>query len=80
MLEDLRNKLLEEEFRIICFSNNVDIINYKKLISIKDTSITLLSSTNKIIINGRNLSIIKLMSDEVLIQGIIEEILWININ
>ena len=79
MIEELRNKLSLEKFKIICFSKYIDIINYKELLSINDNEIILLSFNKKIIIKGNNLVIIKLVSDELLISGVIEEILWINI-
>ena len=79
MLEELRNKLSQEKFKIICFSKYLDILNYKELLSINDNEIILLSSNKKIIIKGNSLVIIKLTSDELLINGTIEEILWINI-
>ena len=79
MLEELRNKLSNEEFKITFFSNNIDILNYKKLVSIKDDEIVILSSNKQIIIKGKELVIIKLVKDELLISGQIEEIKWINI-
>ena len=79
MLEDIRNKLSLEKFKITFFSNNMDILNYKKLVSIKDDEIIILSASKKIIISGNNLVIIKLVKDELLIEGVIENIKWINI-
>ena len=80
MIEEIRNRLSLEKFKITCFSNNIDILNYKKLISIKDDEVVISSSNKQIFISGKNLVIIKLVKDELLIEGTIEEIKWININ
>lgn len=74
MLEEIRKSFIEEKFKMIVFSNKIDILNYKKIQSIKDDEIIIKSNEKEIRILGSNLAIIKLVSDEVLIEGIVDRI------
>ncbi len=74
MLEDLRKNFMEEKFKMIIYGNKIDILNYKKIESIKDNEIVITSDNKRIYIKGKNLVIIKLVKDEVLIQGLIDRI------
>ena len=74
MLEDLRKNFMEEKFKMIIYGNKIDILNYKKIESIKDNEIIIKSDKDKIYIKGKDLVIIKLVKDEVLIQGLIDRI------
>lgn len=74
MLEEIRKNFIEEKFKMIVFSNKIDILNYKKIQSIKDDEIIIKSNEKEIRILGSNLAIIKLVSDEVLIEGIVDRI------
>lgn len=59
---------------MIIYGNKIDILNYKKIESIKDDEIVITSDDKRIYIKGKNLVIIKLVKDEVLIQGLIDRI------
>lgn len=68
LFNDIRNFIDNNSFKIIIYENIIDIINYEKIIDISNDSIKVM--TNKIIdITGKNLCIIKLLDNEILIKG-----------
>ena len=73
LFNDVRNYIGENQFKIIIYSNMVNIINYKNIDEINNNKISIIS-TKKIIISGQNLKIKKLENNEVLIIGIINNI------
>ena len=65
---NLRNYILENDFKIIYLTNKLNIVNYSDISHFDN---------NKIIINykgGKNLVVSKLVSDELLIEGSINNI------
>jgi len=70
---NIKNYILEKDFKIILSNNYIDIINYLDIISIDDKNITIKSDKN-ISIKGNNLSVSKLLDNEILIIGDIEKI------
>ena len=73
LFNDVRNYIGENNFRIILYKDKIDIINYEELLEITDNKIIVKSNKN-IIIDGKNLKLNKLMSNEVLILGEINNI------
>ena len=69
MLDRLNNYINDNEFRFTVYENKIHILNYKKIISLEDNYISLLSTTNKIIIKGNNLVLNRLLDNEMLING-----------
>ena len=55
-------------------NNKLNIINYDKIIFLGTSKIILLKSNKTISIMGNNLSLLKLLDSEILIDGIIKEI------
>lgn len=74
LISKVRSYLLETEFSLHCYENQLDIVNYKEIGRISDTSISILTEEHQIEIEGKNLTIIKLMEDEVLIKGTFQKI------
>lgn len=70
---NIKNYILEKDFKIILSNNYIDIINYLDIISIDDKNITIKSDKN-ISIKGNNLFVSKLLDNEILIIGDIEKI------
>ena len=70
---NIKNYILEKDFKMILSNNYIDIINYLDIISIDDKNITIKSDKN-ISIKGNNLSVSKLLDNEILIIGDIEKI------
>ena len=74
MLNNLRNYILENEFKISIVKNNVDILNYLEIDHFDDTKIIVRYKDGSLIIKGENLIISKLLDDELLINGKIKNI------
>ena len=74
MLRDLRTYILENEFKIKILTNKVDIVNYQEIDHFDDTKIIVRYDTGVVIIKGENLTISKLLNDELLILGKINSV------
>ena len=74
MLNNLRNYILENEFKISIVKNNVDILNYLEIDHFDDTKIIVRYKDGILIIKGENLIISKLLDDELLINGKIKNV------
>lgn len=67
------NNFLDNGFKMIVYDDKIDIINYNKIVNINNLNIKILS--NKLIdISGSNLKIIKLLDNELLVKGNINNI------
>ena len=73
-LNNIRNYILEEEFRIIIKQNKINIINYIELIDFNDFEIKIKYIKGDLLINGDNLRLKKILNDELLIEGNISKI------
>jgi len=74
MINKIINYIKEPYLKIIYFNNNVDIVNYDKILEIKDDLVIILANNKKIIVRGNNLKLSKLLDKEVLISGLINKI------
>ncbi len=74
MLNNLRTYILEDEFKITIFNNKIDILNYIEIDHFDDTKIIVRYNKGHIVIKGENLTISKLLNDELLILGQIKSI------
>lgn len=74
MLRDLRNYILENDFRINYIKNKLNIINYEYIDHFSDDKVMIRYSEGVLVIKGENLIISKLLDDEILISGIIKTI------
>lgn len=74
MLKEINNYINDKEFRINIYKEKINIVNYKNIISLEDNYISVLTDDNKIIINGENLHLIKILENELLIKGTIKKI------
>ena len=70
IFNNIRNYIGEDSFRIIIYEDKVDIVNYNKIIDINDNKIVL----DKIIVEGENLKVKKLLDNELLLFGKIGKI------
>lgn len=70
----IRSFFLDEKFQLIYLPNQIDIINYQEIDSFEEEKIRIRYSDGILILSGKNLSISKLLEDEVLISGDIEKI------
>lgn len=74
MIESIRDYIKDSDFRFTVYKDKIDIINYQKIISLEDDKILLLGGNKKITIRGKNLTLNKLLDEEVLILGTITKI------
>ena len=69
MLNNLRSYILETDFKITILKNKIDIVNYIEIDHFDDTKIIVRFEEGHLIIKGENLTISKLLNDELLIIG-----------
>lgn len=74
IIKNFRSYLLEDDFRINIFKDKVNIINYDHIGSIDSNKITVYYEDGEIIISGKSLSLSKMVDDEILISGTINNI------
>ena len=72
--ERLNNYLYDKEYKIIIKENYVNIINYDEIIDFTFNKVSIKNKNKIIIIEGTNLTISKMVIDEVLITGNISNI------
>ena len=74
MLKDLRTYILENEFKINILIGKIDIVNYIEIDHFDDTKIMVRYEKGLVVIKGENLTISKLLNDELLILGKIQSL------
>ena len=77
---NLRNYILENEFKIIYVSNKLDIVNYSDISHFDNNKIIINYKDGSVLISGKSLVVSKLLKDELLIEGSIDklEFRWLN--
>lgn len=73
-MENIKDYILENDFKLILNEKNLFIANYEKIISIEDNFISILIKGKKINIHGSKINLQKLLKNELLIKGKIEKI------
>ena len=71
---NLRNYILENEFKMIYLSNKLDIVNYIDISHFDSNKIIINYNEGSVLISGKSLVVSKLVSDELLIEGSIDKI------
>lgn len=75
ILNRLNDYLSDREFRITIYQDKkVDIINYDSIIDFNLNEVIVKTNDRKVIIEGLNLTINKMLDNEVLITGLISNI------
>ncbi len=69
MIDSIRDYIKDTDFRFTVYKDKIDIVNYKKIISLEDEKILFLGGNQKITIRGKDLTLNKLLDDEILIVG-----------
>lgn len=65
----IKNYIEDNEFHFDIFIDHVYIANYEKILSLSDTRVSFVAQNKKITLTGNKLSLIKMLDDEILIQG-----------
>ena len=74
MIKELINYIKDSKFKIIYVNNSVDVINYDKILEVRNEVITLEKENKLLLIKGTNLKLDKLLDNEILITGTINQI------
>ena len=69
LFDRIDNYISEYKYKVIIVDNSVNIVNYKKIIEFTDNAIKVESRDGITTVNGSNLVIAKMLSDEILITG-----------
>lgn len=73
-MNSLKKYLNKAPFKIIIEEQKLYIANYKRLLSLEDNYISIVTSKKKIIIKGMNLSLKRIEEEELLVEGTIQEV------
>lgn len=73
-IDKLRSYILENEFKMTILENKIDIVNYISIEHFDLNKIIVKYEKGYITINGTNLVVTKLVTDEILITGVIKNI------
>ena len=71
-MDRLDNYLCDREYKIIVKDGSVDIVNYDEIVDFTLTKISVRYKNKIIIVEGRDLTISKMIDNEVLVVGNIE--------
>ena len=74
MLRKLRNYIDDNEFRVCIFKNSVNVINYCSIFAIEKSRVSLSYNDGTLIIKGNNLTLKKMLENELLVHGEIKSI------
>ena len=74
LVKKVRDYLLDDEFKIIIIKNRINISNYEKIEYLDTDKLIIKYIDGKIDIKGENLTVSKLLNEEILITGKIKEI------
>ncbi len=74
MIKKIVNYIKDNTFKINYVNNTINIVNYDKILEIKDNVITIVKDNKNILIKGKDLKLTKLLDNEILINGIIKNI------
>ena len=74
MLSRVKDYILNQEFRITFFENRLLAINFIKILSLEEERVSFLTSYGRVVVKGREFSLIRLLESEVLVSGIVENV------
>lgn len=74
LVRKVRDYLLDDEFKMILLNNKINISNYEKIEYLDDDKVIVKYEKGKISIKGENITVKKLLNNEILITGSIKEI------
>ena len=74
MFSTIKNFVNDNKFSISIFDNCIHINNYQEIITLEETRVSVTSSLRIITIKGKNLTINRLLDNEILITGEVKEV------
>lgn len=69
IINELKNHINDNNSKIVILKNKINVVNYKKIITISKKIISLELDNRLISIKGDSLSLIKLLEEELLVSG-----------
>lgn len=73
-MRKIKEFLNPQNLKITYLNNQVNVLNYDDIVLLTDDRIILKKDQKIITINGNNLTLLKLLDEEILIQGYIKNI------
>ena len=73
-MDRLKEFISSKKIKINYIDNKLNIVNFKEIALLTDKKIILLSESKTIVVNGNELTLLKLLDHEVLIGGFIKSI------
>lgn len=73
-LDKIRKYIVDDEFRLIFFNEQIYTINFDKILELNDENITIRSKNRLFVIKGNTLSLRRLLDSEILISGKVKSI------
>ena len=74
MFKDLREYIMENEFKITILKDKINIVNYDRIINLTDNEVSLKIENTRIKIYGNNLMLNKLLDREILLTGKVSKV------
>lgn len=73
-LDKIRKYIVDDEFRLIFFNEQIYTINFDKILELNNENITIRSKNKLFVIKGNTLSLRRLLDSEILISGKVKSI------
>ena len=74
MLKAIKQYVLENEFKLIFLNNKLNVINYGNIDHFDNNKIIISYDNNVVVVKGMDLVVSKLLNQEILIEGKINNI------
>lgn len=74
MLDRIKKYIVDDEFRLIFFDEQVYVVNFEAILELRDENITIRNKNNLFVIKGEKLSLRRLLDREILISGKVKSI------
>jgi len=74
LLKTIKSHILEDEFKLIFTTNKLNVISYDNIDHFNNNKIMIRYDNNIVTVKGSNLVVSKLLNEEILIEGKINNI------
>lgn len=74
IIKNMRDFILEEEFELKILEERINIVNYTSIGHFDNSKVIIYYDKGEVIIKGENLTVNKLMNNEILITGKVKNI------
>lgn len=74
MFKDLKNIIYDKKFKVTILKNQININNYKEILIFEESQIVVSTEEYLVKVKGENLTINRLLENELLIEGKIKTV------